>query len=58
MAVLLSVDIPQVKCMVVIKGKEKRLDKRIDPAKVKLSEKAKKKLRRPQDVQPIPTVAV
>ncbi len=25
---------------------------------VQLSEKAKKKLRRPQDVQPIPTVAV
>jgi hypothetical protein len=44
--------------MVVIKGKEKVLKKRIDPAKVKMSVKSKKKLRRPQDNQPIPTVAV
>lgn len=44
--------------MVVIKDKEKFLNKRIDPLKVKMSAKAKKKLKRPQDVQPIPTVAV
>jgi len=44
--------------MVVIKGKEKKLNKRIDPLKVKMSAKSKKKLRRPQDNQPIPTVAV
>jgi len=44
--------------MVVIKGKEKKLNKPLSPLKAKLSEKAKRKLRRPQDVQPIPTVAV
>ena len=43
--------------MVVIKGKEKRVNKPISPLK-KMSAEAKKKLRRPQDVQPIPTVAV
>lgn len=44
--------------MVVIKGKEKKLKKPLSPAKAKLSKEAKKKLRRPQDVQPIATVAV
>jgi hypothetical protein len=44
--------------MVVIKGKEKVVKKPLAPAKAKLSEKAKKKLKRPQDVQPIPTVCV
>jgi len=44
--------------MAVIKGKEKKLKKALSPAKAKLSKEAKKKLRRPQDVQPIPTVAV
>ncbi len=44
--------------MVVIKGKEKVLKKTLDPMKIKLSNKAKKKLKRPQDTQPIPTVAV
>ena len=45
--------------MVVIKGKEKVLKK---PASIlkknKLSKESKRKLRRPQDCQPIPTVAV
>lgn len=45
--------------MAAIKGKEKMLNKVLSPAKAKLSEKSKKKLRRPyQDVQPIPTVCV
>ena len=44
--------------MVVIKGKEIKLKKPLLAVKAKLSEKAKKKLRRPQDVQPIPTVCV
>lgn len=44
--------------MAVIKGKEKKLNKPLSPARAKLSEKAKKKLRRPQDVQPIATVCV
>lgn len=44
--------------MVVIKGNEKKLDKRINPVNVKMSAKSKKKLRRPQDNQPIATVAV
>ena len=44
--------------MAVIKGKEKRVNKPLLPAKAKLSEKAKKKLRNPRNVQPIPTVAV
>lgn len=44
--------------MVVIKGNEKRLKKPTAVLKDKMSEKAKKKLRRPQDNQPIPTVAV
>jgi hypothetical protein len=42
--------------MVVIKGKEKKLKKPL--LKTQMSEKAKRKLKRPQDVQPIPTVAV
>jgi len=44
--------------MVVIKGKEKKLNKPMSLFEVKMSEKAKKKLRRPQDNQPIPTVSV
>lgn len=44
--------------MVVIKGKEKVLKKPLSPAKAKLSEKAKKKMRDPRSVQPIPTVCV
>jgi hypothetical protein len=44
--------------MVVIKGKEKKLNKHLSVVKAKMSEKAKKKLRSPQNVQPIPTVAV
>jgi hypothetical protein len=44
--------------MAVIKGKEKVLKKPLSAAKATMSEKAKKKLRRPQDNQPIPTVAV
>ena len=44
--------------MAVIKGKEKKLSKPLQPAKAKLSEKAKKKLRNPQAVQPIATVCV
>ncbi len=44
--------------MVVIKGKEKVLKKPISTLKTQMSEKAKKKLRRPQDVQPISTVSV
>ena len=44
--------------MVVIKGKEKVLKKRIPNGTIKLSEASKKKLRRPQDTQPIATVAV
>lgn len=44
--------------MAVIKGKEKKLNRPLTAFEAQLSEKAKKKLRRPQDVQPIPTVAV
>jgi len=44
--------------MVVIKGKEKVVKKPLLAVKAKLSPKAKKKLKRPQDVQPIPTVCV
>lgn len=44
--------------MVVIKGKQKTLKKRIPTAKLKLSEKSKKILKNPQDTQPIATVAV
>lgn len=44
--------------MVVIKGKEKKVNKPISVLKDKMSEKAKRKLKRPQDNQPIPTVAV
>jgi hypothetical protein len=42
--------------MAVIKGKEKKLKKRIMPSKQNMSASAKKKLQRPQDCQPIPTV--
>jgi len=44
--------------MAVIKGKEKVLKKPLKVVNAKLSEKAKKKLRSPQNIQPIPTVAV
>lgn len=44
--------------MAVIKGKEKVLKKPLMVINAQLSEKAKKKLKRLQDVQPIPTVAV
>jgi len=44
--------------MAVIKGKEKILSKPASPAKAKLSAKNKRKLRRPMDCQPIPTVCV
>jgi hypothetical protein len=44
--------------MVVIKGKEKVLNKPLSPANAKLSEKSKRKLKRPQDNQPIATVCV
>lgn len=44
--------------MVVIKGKAKKLNKRIITAKIPMSKEAKRKLRRPQDTQPIATVAV
>jgi hypothetical protein len=43
--------------MVVIKGKEKKLDKK-PPSSKNMSAKSKKILRRPQDTQPIATVAV
>lgn len=44
--------------MVVIKNKEKILKKQLTSYEVQMSEKSKKKLKRPQDNQPIPTVAV
>lgn len=44
--------------MVVIKGKEKKLSKPLTAYEVQMSERAKRKLKRPQDNQPIPTVAV
>ena len=44
--------------MAVIKGKEKKVKKPLLAIKAKMSAKAKKKLKRPQDGQPIPTVAV
>lgn len=44
--------------MVVIKGKQKNIKKRIVPSDIPMSKKAVKKLKRPQDNQPIPTVAV
>ena len=44
--------------MVVIKGKEKKLDKVMKESKYGMSASAKKKLKRPQDCQPIATVAV
>ena len=43
--------------MVVIKGKEKVLKKPLSVLKP-ISAESKKKLRRPQDTQPIATVAV
>jgi hypothetical protein len=43
--------------MVVIKGKEKKLNKKL-PSSKNMSAKSKKILRRPQDTQPIATVAV
>lgn len=44
--------------MVVIKLKEKSLKKPVPSAVVRMSAKSKKKLKRPQDNQPVPTVAV
>lgn len=44
--------------MAVIKGKEKKLKKRIANSKHGMTAKAKKILSRPQDNQPIPTVGV
>jgi hypothetical protein len=44
--------------MAAIKGKEKKLNKPLSPAKAKLSKESKRKLTRPQDCQPIPTVCV
>jgi hypothetical protein len=44
--------------MAVIKNKEKVLKKPLSIAKAKLSKESKRKLKRPQDCQPIPTVAV
>lgn len=44
--------------MVVIKGKEKKLDKVKKASKHGMSAKAKKILKTPQDNQPIATVAV
>ena len=44
--------------MVVIKGKEKKLNKRIIPSKHGMTAKVKKILKRPQDNQPIAAVAV
>ncbi len=42
--------------MAVIKGKERLLNKKV-PLVKKISAKSKRILRRPQDNQPIPTVA-
>lgn len=44
--------------MAVIKGKEKKLKKKLAPSKHGMTAKAKKILSRPQDVQPIATVGV
>jgi hypothetical protein len=44
--------------MVVIKGKEKVLKKKIPTAKISISKEVKRKLSRLQDTQPIATVAV
>jgi hypothetical protein len=44
--------------MVVIKGKAKVLKKPLTAFETQMSEKSKRKLRRPQDNQPIATVAV
>ncbi len=44
--------------MAVIKGKEKKLNKVLKPSKHGMTAKAKKILRRSQDVQPVPTVSV
>jgi hypothetical protein len=44
--------------MAVIKGKEKKTNKPLTPAKAKLSAEAMKKIRNPKNVQPIATVCV
>jgi hypothetical protein len=44
--------------MAAIKGKERVMQKPLLARNAKLSAQAKKKLKRPQDVQPIPTVCV
>ena len=54
----LSVNLQHEQKMVVIKGKEKKLKKRLKTAQPPISAEAKRKLKRPQDTQPIATVAV
>jgi len=44
--------------MAVIKGKEKKVNKPLSPAKAKMSKESLKKLRNPKAVQPIATVCV
>lgn len=44
--------------MVAIKGKEKKLKRPASILKNKMSKDSKRKLKRPQDCQPIPTIAV
>jgi hypothetical protein len=43
--------------MVVIKGKERKLKEVLKPAQAKLSQHAKKTLKRRQDAQPVQYVA-
>lgn len=57
-AVLSLGEVQQDNHMVVIKGKEKKLKKPLTAAKGLMSDKAKKKLRKVQDYQPIATVCV
>lgn len=56
--VRLSVNLQLESKMVVIKGKEKKLNKRLKTAQPPISAEAKRKLKHPQDTQPIATVAV
>ena len=44
--------------MVVIKGKEKKVKRPLNKITPQMSKESKRKLKRPQDNQPIPTVAV
>jgi hypothetical protein len=56
---LISKEIQQLKgIMAVIKGKEKVLKKKVLAGRHGMTAKAKKILSRPQDTQPIATVAV